>query len=58
MVWMELEDIMLSKISQRKTNTILFHRMQNLRNKTGEHRGRKGKTKKAETEANYKRLLF
>ena len=23
--WMELECIMLSKISQRKTNTILFH---------------------------------
>ena len=25
MTWMELEDIMLSKISQRKTNTIWFH---------------------------------
>lgn len=23
--WMNLEDIMLSKISQRQTNTILFH---------------------------------
>ena len=25
MMWMELECIMLNKISQRKTNTILFH---------------------------------
>ena len=23
--WMDLEDIMLSEISQRKTNTVLFH---------------------------------
>ena len=35
--WMELECIMLSEISQRKTNTNDFTHMWNLRNKTDEH---------------------
>ena len=36
--WMELDGIMLSKITQRKTNTICVIYMWNLRNKTEEHR--------------------
>ena len=31
---MDLEGIMLDKISQRKTNTVEFHDMQNITNKT------------------------
>ena len=40
MMWMELEGIMLSEVSQRKANTILFHSCRNLRNKTDVHRSR------------------
>ena len=40
--WMEIEIIMLSEISQRKTNTIDFTHMWNLRNKTKEQRRNKG----------------
>ena len=40
-MWMEVECIMLSEISQRKTN-IWFHSW-NLGNKTDENRGREGK---------------
>ena len=35
---MELESIMLSEISQRKTNTVDLTHMWNLRNKTNEQR--------------------
>ena len=42
-MWMELECIMLSKISRRKTKSYDFTHMWNLRNKTDEHRGREGK---------------
>ena len=42
--WMELECIMLSKISQSKERQIYyFTHMCNLRNKTDEHRGKEGK---------------
>ena len=44
MTWIELESIMLSKISQTKTPYDFTH-MWNLRNKTDEHRGREGKIK-------------
>ena len=40
-MWMELKCIMLNKVSQRKEYIISL--MWNLRNKTGEHRGREGK---------------
>ena len=43
--WLELEYIMLNKISQRKTNAIDFIHMWNLRNKAEEHIGREGKIK-------------
>ena len=39
--WMELESIILSEIGQRKTNTIGFTHMWNLRNKTDGHSGRR-----------------
>ena len=41
-MWMELECIMLSEISQRKISYDFTH-MWNLRNTTDEHRGREGK---------------
>ena len=40
--WMELEGIMLSEISQRKTNVIFTH-IRALRDKTDEHKGRETK---------------
>ena len=49
MTWMELESIILSEISQRKTNaTYDFTHMWNLRNKTNDHWGKK----EGEREAN------
>ena len=42
--WMELECIMLSEISQKKIHN--FTHMWNLRNKTDELKGRKGKGRK------------
>ena len=50
MMWMELECITLSKISQGNIPYDFIH-MWNLRNETNEHRG------KGENEANYKKLL-
>ena len=41
--WMELEGIMLSEISQRKTNILRFIHMRALRDKTDEHKGREAK---------------
>ena len=44
--WMELEGIMLSEISQRKTNiqtSYDFTHMRTLRDKTDEHKGRETK---------------
>ena len=42
--WMELECIMLSKISQSEKDKYHdFTHIWNLRNKTDEHRGREGK---------------
>ena len=41
MTWMELECIMLSKISQSEKNKYDFTHMWNLRNKTDEHIGRR-----------------
>ena len=41
--WMELEYIMLSEISQRKTNITWFHLYVNLRYKTDEHKGTEAK---------------
>ena len=42
-MWMELEGIMLSEISQRKTKIIDFTHMRTLRDKTDEHKGRETK---------------
>ena len=45
--WMELEGIMLSKISQSEGQISYdFTRMWNLRNSIDEHRGREGKIRK------------
>ena len=41
--WMELESIMLSEISQRKTNIYHFTHMRTLRDNTVEHKGRETK---------------
>ena len=42
--WMDLEYIMVNKISQRKTNNICnFTHMWNLRYKTDEHKGSEAK---------------
>ena len=41
-VWMELEDIMISKIRERQTSYDFTH-MRNLRYKTDEHKGREAK---------------
>ena len=41
--WMELEGIILSKISQRKTNIILLTQMRTLRYKVYEHKEREAK---------------
>ena len=41
--WEELEGIMLSEISQRKTKSHDFTHMRPLRDKTDEHKGRKTK---------------
>ena len=41
-MWMELEGIMISEISQRKTNTICLHSC-GIRYKTDEHKGREAK---------------
>ena len=42
-MWMEPECVMLSEISQRKTNPYDHIHMWNLKNKTNEHRGREKK---------------
>ena len=42
-IWMELEGIMLSEISQRKTKSYDFTHIKSLRDKTDEHKGRKTK---------------
>ena len=44
-MWIELEGIMLSEISQSEKDKYNFTPMWNLRNKTDECRGRKGKIK-------------
>ena len=41
--WMELDGIMLSEISQRKTKSYDFTHMRTLRDKTDEHKGRETK---------------
>ena len=41
--WMELEGIMLSEISQRRTKIYDSTHMRNLRYKTDEHNGREAK---------------
>ena len=41
--WMELEGIIPSKISQRKTNIYDFTHMRTLRHRTDEHKGRETK---------------
>ena len=58
MMWMELEYIMLSKISQRRQIPYDFTHKWNLRNKTNEHKGREGEIKYIKTvrETNHKRL--
>ena len=45
-VWMKLECIMLSKISQRKTDTKLFHSYVEFRKQTDEQMGRRWKRKR------------
>ena len=45
MTWMELEGIILSEINQSEKDNYMISLMWNLRNKTDEHRGRKGKIK-------------
>ena len=42
-MWMELEGIMLSEISQRKTNVYDFTHTSTLRHRTDEHKGREAK---------------
>ena len=42
-MWRELGSIMLSLMSQRKTNTIWFHSYIEFKKQTDEHRGREGK---------------
>ena len=51
MMWMELESIMLNKIKSDRGRQIPydFTHMQNLRNKTEDHRGREEKIKQDET---------
>ena len=44
-MWMELEGIILSEISWRKTISYDFTHMRNLRYKTDEHKGREAKRK-------------
>ena len=44
--WMELEDIMQSKINQSEKDKYYFTHMCNLRNKTDEHMERRGKEKR------------
>ena len=55
-MWMEVECIMLSKISQSEKDKYMISLMWNLRYKTDEHRERKNKIK-TERKANHKRLL-
>ena len=56
MTWIELQEIMLSEISQ-SNNYDLAH-MWHLRNKTEDHRGTEEKVKmKSERETNHKTLL-
>ena len=55
--WMELEGIMLSKISQRKTNIYDFTHMRTLRHRTDEHKGREAKNIKTGRGTKHKRLL-
>ena len=43
--WKELEGIMLSEISQSEKDKCMISLMWNLRNKTGEHRGREAKVR-------------
>ena len=51
MMWMELECIVLSEISQSEKDkkTYDFIHIGNLRNKTDEHMGRRGKERGKET---------
>ena len=42
-MWMELEGMMLSEISQRKTKSYDFAHMKTLRHRTDEHKGREAK---------------
>ena len=42
-MWMDLECIMLSKISESERDKYMISLMWNLRNKTDEHRGREAK---------------
>ena len=57
--WMELEDIMLSEVSQRKISYVFTH-MWNLRNLTEDHGGRergKNSFEQRGRETNHSRLL-
>ena len=58
-MWMELEGIMLSEISQaEKDRSYVFTHMWNLRNLTEDHGGREGEKQfQSEREASHKRLL-
>ena len=57
-MWMELECIMLSKVSKKKTNIIWFHSYEEFKkqNRWTKGKGRKNKIK-TEREENFKRLL-
>ena len=48
-MWMELESIILSKVSQRKTKTIWFHSYVGFKKQTDEHRGEKEKQMRKQT---------
>ena len=54
-MWMELEGIMLSEVSQSEKD--VFTHMWNLKNLTEDHGGRKGEKIVSEREANHKKLL-
>ena len=64
MIWMELEGIMLSEISQSEKDNFhmisLIQRISEFENKTEDHRGREGKMKQDKTkrETHHKRLLI
>ena len=46
MTWMELDSVMLSKIRQRKANTILFHPYVQFKKQNGQAKGSKRQIKK------------